>query len=161
MRPPVNGAADPATTSGPTWSSGDRGGVLFLFPVGFLIVILLGAIAVDLGNVWLQQRRLADAADAAANDAASWGIDQAALRTDGELVLDPERVRRSVEASVAGQDLPAEVRITTVTIGVGPGGEPSVDVALESTVAPVFGRVAGAEPIAIRASGEATLRDGP
>lgn len=34
-------------------SAPDRGNVMFLYPVGFLIMLMLGAIAVDLGNAWL------------------------------------------------------------------------------------------------------------
>ena len=90
----------------------DRGSVLFLYPVGFLIVLMLGAIAVDLGNVWLQQRRLADAADSAANDAVTYGVDQNLLRSTGELELSEARIDDIVAVSIAGQALPPAATIT-------------------------------------------------
>ena len=76
---------------------------MFLVPVGLLIVVLLGAVAVDLGNVWLQQRRLADAADAAANDAATYGIDIGLLRAEGTVALETARTEAAARQSVAGQ----------------------------------------------------------
>lgn len=138
----------------------DTGSVLFLYPVGFLIVVLLGAIAVDLGNVWLQQRRLADAADSAANDAVTFGLDQDVLRGEGVIALDDGRVVEVVSASVAGQQLPPEASVTEITIDTGPGGNPSVTVAIESEAGLIFGRIVRTGGIAIRAEGTAEVVDG-
>lgn len=138
----------------------ERGSVMFLYPVGFVIVVLLGAIAVDLGNVWLQQRRLADAADSAANDAVTYGLDQGALRSDGHLALDDGRVAEVVAVSVAGQGLPPEAGVTAITVDVGPGGNPAVTVEIESSAELIFGRLVRSGGIAIRAEGTAELSDG-
>jgi hypothetical protein len=138
----------------------DRGGVLFLFPVGFLVVVILGAIAVDLGNVWLQQRRLADAADAAANDAVAAGVDQRALRGDGSLELDADLVARIVDVSMAAQDLPPGTGGPTVSFGVDGDGDPVVEVRIDATVDLVFGRLVRSGGLAISATGVAELVPG-
>ncbi len=140
--------------------SHQRGSVLFLYPVGLLIVLLLGAIAVDLGNVWLQQRRLVDATDSAANDAVTYGLDQDRLRRDGELALDPARVREAVLSSVAGQDLPDGAGLPAVSVGTNADGNLTVTVTIESRAELIFGRIARSRGIAIEATGTAELVDG-
>lgn len=137
----------------------DRGSVLFLYPVGFLIVLMLGAIAVDLGNVWLQQRRLADAADSAANDAVTYGIDQNTLRATGELELSESRIDEIVTVSVAGQNLPPEAVITDSS-GIVVGGVPAVTVTIDSRADLIFGRFVRSGGIAISATGVAELTGG-
>ena len=137
----------------------DRGSVLFLYPVGLLIVLMLGAIAVDLGNVWMQQRRLADAADSAANDALTYGVDQGVLRATGDLELSEARIDDIVVVSVAGQGLPAEATITDSS-GTVIGGVPAVTVTIESRADLIFGRFVRSGGIAISATGVAELSDG-
>ncbi|MEM7285100.1 MAG: pilus assembly protein TadG-related protein [Actinomycetota bacterium] len=137
----------------------DRGSVLFLYPVGFLIVLMLGAIAVDLGNVWLQQRRLADAADSAANDAVTYGVDQNILRSTGELELSNARIDEIVAVSVAGQNLPPEAVVTDAS-GIVLAGVPAVTVTIESEADLIFGRFVRSGGIGISATGVAELIDG-
>ena len=137
----------------------DRGSVLFLYPVGLLIVLMLGAIAVDLGNVWMQQRRLADAADSAANDAVTYGVDQGVLRATGDLELSEARIDDIVVVSVAGQGMPAEATITDSS-GTVIGGVPAVTVTIESRADLIFGRFVRSGGIAISATGVAELSDG-
>ena len=83
-----------------------RGSVLILVPAGVLVLMILGAISVDLSIAYLAQRQLQDAASAAVNDAAGAALDQARLRQGGTVTLDPERavavVRQSVEADLRG-----------------------------------------------------------
>lgn len=137
----------------------DRGSVLFLYPVGFLIVLMLGAIAIDLGNVWVQQRRLADAADSAANDAVTYGVDQNVLRATGDLELSEARIDEIVAVSVAGQNLPAAATITDSS-GAVIGGVPAVTVTIDSRAELIFGRFVRSGGIAISATGVAELTDG-
>jgi hypothetical protein len=73
-------------------SRGDQGSVLMLMPVAVLIMFVLGAIAVDLTGVRAGQRDLQAAATDAANDAATAGLDEAALRAGQGYRLDPTRV---------------------------------------------------------------------
>ena len=51
-----------------------RGSVLMLMPAAVLIVLLLGAIAVDSAIVYLRQRQAENIAFDAANDAAGAGL---------------------------------------------------------------------------------------
>jgi hypothetical protein len=83
----------------------ERGSVLMLFPAAFLIMLVLGSLAIDAGAVFLHQRELASAAGAAANDAVTLGLDQELLRGEGSLRLDPASVRRTVDASLARRGL--------------------------------------------------------
>ncbi len=83
----------------------DRGSVLILMPVAVLIVITLGAIAVDLSAVRLGQRELIAAAADAANDAVTVGLDEGALRRGAGYRLDPDRVEAAVLDSLAAKGL--------------------------------------------------------
>jgi hypothetical protein len=96
-----------------------------LMPAAVLIVVLLGAIAVDLSAVHLRQRAAISAAGSAANDAVTAGLDLGALRRGEGYRLDPSRVQRAVLESIDAQgltdDLVAPPRITitapdTVTV---------------------------------------------
>jgi hypothetical protein len=133
----------------------ESGSTLFLFPVGLLIVLLLGAVAIDLGNVWLQQRRLADAADSAVNDAVTYAIDVDRFRLDGSLVLDPVAVDEVVAASLAGQGLPADVSAGEPSLRVGADGSPVLSLRLESRAELIFGRILLGDGFAITATGAA------
>ena len=81
----------------------ERGSVLMLMPAAVLIVLLLGSIAVDFSIVFMAERELVSAASAAANDAATAGVDQRVLRETGQFVLDPASVERVVEASLTAR----------------------------------------------------------
>ncbi len=71
-----------------------------LFPAAFLIMLVLGALAIDAGAVFLHQRDLAAAAGAAANDAATLGLDLDRLRDGGEPALDDDLARDAVVSSL-------------------------------------------------------------
>lgn len=79
----------------------DGGSVLMLVPAAVLIVLLLGAIAVDSAIVYLGQRQAYDVAFDAANDAAGAGFDVDIARTTGEVVYDPDRVAAIAAQAVA------------------------------------------------------------
>jgi hypothetical protein len=85
--------------------AGDGGSVLVLMPAAVLIVLLLGAVAVDLTVVHLRQQQAIDAAASAANDAVAYGLDEGALRSGHGYRLDPDRVRTAVDESIAAQGL--------------------------------------------------------
>ena len=88
---------------------GDRGSVLILMPVGVLIVLLLGAIAVDLTTVQLRRQQAVEAAASAANDAVTFGLDEDALRAGRGYRLDPRRVRQVVLRSLEDQGVADEL----------------------------------------------------
>ena len=82
-----------------------RGSVLMLMPAGLLIVFVLGAILIEFATVSMRQRALYNAADAAANDAATYAIDRIVLRATGEVVLDPTLVEEAVGLSLRAQGI--------------------------------------------------------
>lgn len=119
-----------------------RGSVLLLLPAGMLIVVVLAAICVDTAVVLLGEREAGAVADAAANDAATAALDEAAYRANGRFVLDPDRARRVARAAAHAtsselHDLTVEVVVVSVD------GEPAVQVTVNATVDTVF---AGALP---------------
>lgn len=78
----------------------ESGSVLLLFPAAFLIMLVLGSLAIDAGVVFLGQRDLAAAAGAAANDATTLGLDLAQLRDQGQFALDPALVESEVRSAL-------------------------------------------------------------
>jgi hypothetical protein len=81
----------------------DRGSALMLMPAALLVVFVLGSIALEFAVVSMRQRALANAADAAANDAATVAIDAGTLRATGEVVLDPQIVVDVIGRSLRAQ----------------------------------------------------------
>jgi hypothetical protein len=80
----------------------DRGSVLALLPAAVVIVIVLGAIAVDGTLAFLAERQVANLAASVANDAATQGLAVERFYEDGTLVLDEALVRAvAADASVA------------------------------------------------------------
>jgi hypothetical protein len=100
-----------------------------LVPAGVLIVFVLASIAVDMSLVHLRKRQAFDLASAAANDAATAGADQAALRS-GSYVIEPDSARAVVDdvvgASELAPHLAAPPSVTVTAEGV------SVELALEA-----------------------------
>lgn len=72
-----------------------------LFPAAFLIILVLGALAIDSGAVFLHKRELFSAASAAANDAIALAVDIEATRASGTLVIDAARLDTEVHNSLA------------------------------------------------------------
>jgi uncharacterized membrane protein len=85
--------------TGPHRRRGDNGGSLMLMPAAVLVVLLLGAIALDQSSVYLAQRELTDLAASAANDATTFGLDPGLLR-GGHAHLDRRRVEQAVARSI-------------------------------------------------------------
>ncbi len=81
-----------------------RGSVLMLMPAAVLIVIILGALAVDRAIVFGAQRDLVATAQAAADDAVAAGVDVGELRDRGSLTIDRRRIDLVVATSVAQTD---------------------------------------------------------
>ena len=83
----------------------DRGSALMLVPAGFLVLLMLGAIAFDYSHVYLGQRQLASSAEAAANDAVTYAVDEAAFRSGDGYRLDPALVEEAVTQSLAAHGI--------------------------------------------------------
>ena len=115
---------------------GDRGSSLLLMPAAVLIVLVLGAIAVDLTVVRLAHRDLLDVAASAANDAAGAGLDPATFRRSGAYRIDRRRAEDAVARSLAAHHLDDRVQATVI---LGPGPD-EVTVELTTDVGYVFAR---------------------
>ena len=82
----------------------ERGSVLMLVPAGVLVLVVLGAIAVDSAVAFLGQREASNAAAAAANDAAAAALsDTAFYRSSGALVVDAARADAVARRAVAAR----------------------------------------------------------
>jgi len=91
-----------------------------LMPAAVLVVLLLGAISVDLAIVHLRQHQAVAAAASAANDAVTAGLDQAALRRGDGYRLDPTRVDQAVTESIEAQGIAADLTEAPTVIMVTP-----------------------------------------
>jgi Flp pilus assembly protein TadG len=116
---------------------GDAGSSLMLMPAAVMVVLVLGAIAVDLSVVHLAHRDLLSVADSAANDAVTAGLDPDALRATGEYHLDIGRATQAVQRTLAVHQLTGRATIIAVTTGPAPG---QVTVELSMTVDYVFAK---------------------
>lgn len=96
----------------------ERGSVLMLMPAAVLVLVVLGAVAVDAAIAFMAQRELQSATAAAANDAAVAALEEARLYECGELSVAADRA-----ATVAAAAFGARVSDTVDTVG-----EPDVTV---------------------------------
>ena len=131
----------------------EHGSVLMLMPAAVLIVIVLAAMTVDMSIVHLAEREAAAAADAAANDAVTWGLDETTLYQDGEYRLDAGRVRESVNRSLAAHEISGRLSSVSVSNDID-----SVSVNVEIEVDYVFARAlpGAADGTTVSASSTAT-----
>ena len=127
---------------------GQRGSALLVLPAALFVVLVLGAVAVDLTVRHLAVHQAVDAAAAAANDAVTVGLDEAALRSGAGYRVDPERAREAARRAVAARSL--RHRVTRLEVSVGPGpDEVTVEVVL--VVDPVLaGALPGGGPVEVR-----------
>jgi hypothetical protein len=124
---------------------------LLLMPAAVLIVIILGGLSVDRAVLFGAQRDLVASVQQAANDAAGLGVDVDALRADGVLRYDPDRIDRAVRLALIDVDDMA-VRWSLR------GGR--IEVVAERRVALVFskGVPGGPDARVVRATASAQLR---
>ena len=105
-------------------STGDRGSTLLLVPAGFLVVLIMASIAVDMSLVHLRQRQAVDVASGAANDAATAAAEEGALRGGDGVAVSQADAEAVVERIVAASDLAPEVvgapvvRVTAASVEV-------------------------------------------
>jgi expansin (peptidoglycan-binding protein) len=136
----------------------DRGSVLALIPAGFLVLMILGALAVDSAATYLAQRQLRDSLTAASNDAVTAGLSRSSFYSGGAITLDPGRAAQVVCLSVsaqADQDL-HDVRLWMAVQGA------ALRVQGTATVDAVFGRaIPGFGVRHVRASTTAVAATGP
>ena len=120
-----------------TGGSGDeRGSVLALVPAGFLVLIILAALAVDSAVAYEGQQQLHDTLVAAANDAASSAIDRPVFYATGTVAISPSQAGQVVCSSLLSQHS-SQLHETRVWLAVQGA---SVRLIGESRVTVVFGR---------------------
>ena len=141
----------------------ENGSVLILMPAAVLVLIVLGAIAVDAAVVFLGQREMADAAAAAANDAVSAGYREQSYYQDNVLCLSQARVQQIAEAAASARADSARLRRVSALRGLSEDGQPQVTVLVEGTVdlifAPAVPGAARTKPV--RAQSTAVLEPDP
>lgn len=132
-------ARAPRLQSGCRCARGDHGTVLLMFPAALMVMVILGAIVVDVGYTTIRGRELSAVAASAANDSLA-ALDIVELRTTGRTVIDDAQARRTVAAAVAAGPLP-DARIVKVSIN---RFEISVTLSLEIelVMAPALGDLA-------------------
>ncbi len=81
-----------------------------LMPAAVLVMVILGGIAVDTAVVFSAQRELVNAAQAAANDAATYGLDEGAFREGQVYVYSAARVEDALAHALDSRGLVARHR---------------------------------------------------
>ncbi len=118
--------------------TGEQASVLLLMPAAVLVVLVLGAIAVDGAIAFLGEREVADIAAAAANDAAVLALREETFHRCGSLQLDPGRAGQVARTVVAGRGSDA-VQVDDVEVSVAASGaSPAVSVTIRGHVDLVF-----------------------
>ncbi len=133
----------------------DRGSVLMLMPAAVLIVLLLGAIAVDSAIVFLEQRRAYNVAFDAANDAAGAGFDLDVARRTGQSTYDPARVEAVARDAIDAAGMDGLVLVSAI-----PDGD-AVVVTVRTTIEHLFVQVLGdpaRDTMTVSARAEAEVR---
>ena len=110
----------------------DRGTVLLLFPAATLIMVVLGAMVIDVSLSHVRARELESVAASAANDALG-ALDIHHLRSTGEIRFDLARAEAIVADSVAAGSLPSATVDAVRITGVG-GANPEIAVTLTLVV---------------------------
>lgn len=132
-----------------------RGSVLMLMPAAVLIVLLLGAIAVDSAIVYLGQRQAYNVAFDAANDAAGAGFDADIARESGDIVYDPDRVEALAEEAIDAASI-SDLRLISTDID-GDEIAVTVEIDIDHLFIQAFGRN-GSDPIRMTARVEGQTR---
>jgi hypothetical protein len=126
-----------------------------LIPAAVLVLVILGAIAVDSSLAFLGQRELNTFTTQAANDAAAASLDQGAFYNQGRIAIDPQRaddvvasLRRNIGSSVH------DVHVTVTATGN------QITVSADGTVDDLFATVlpGARHQWHVRASSSATVR---
>lgn len=115
--------------------SRQRGSALMLVPAGFLVLVLLAALAVDSAAAYLAQRQLDDALTAAANDAAGGALANRSFYRSGQVTIDAPQAAAVVCQAIAAQGDRAlqDIRVAMAVDG------PVIALEGRATITAVFG----------------------
>jgi hypothetical protein len=135
----------------------DDGSIALLLPAAVLVLIVLGAIAVDLAVVQGAQRRLVDLAGTLATDAVGQVEIEAAIAT-GTFAVDEAAAQRHADRAAAAL-VASDARLRSAACEVAVDGA-GVVVACRGTVDPVIGHgLPGNGPRAVTATDRARPAD--
>lgn len=121
----------------------ERGSTLLLFPAALLIMVALAAMTVDSAIAFMAQRELMNATAAAANDAATEALSDAAFYRDNVIRLSAAAVEAIAVARVSAlvdQVRHRNLTVTAVALPPGAGCTWTVRVTASSTVEQLFGK---------------------
>jgi len=139
-------------------SRSEQGSVMMLVPAGFLVLMILGALAVDSAATYLAQQQLRDSLTAAANDAVTAGLSNQSFYSNGALTLAPAQAAMVVCLSVSAQ---ADQDLHDVRLWMAVDG-PTIRLEGTATVDAVFGRaIPGFGLRTVRAETTAVAATGP
>ena len=125
-----------------------------LMPAAVLVMMLLGAIALDAAAIRMQVRELRNTARSAANDALGAAVDVGQLRETGEIRID-EKLARSIARDAVDQRSIEGVDVDAVSVTTEPDGTLVLTVTLQRSVDHVL-RPPGTDPsVTVQASGSA------
>lgn len=139
----------------------DRGQTIFLAPIGFIIVLLLGGVVLEAGNLHLRQRQLDDLADSVASNAAGAGFDVDHFRsTDGEIRVNIDDAINAVNATIINSNFETGSvgQMLQAVGGDNPGDNGGIEVTLTYTHDFIFGQQVFGVSQQLTATGNATLR---
>lgn len=132
----------------------ERGSTVLLAPIALLIVLMLGAVTLEMGALHLRQRQLHDLATTIANDAATVGFDVDQYRTNGQIAISEHNAQQVVGPSIAASDIPDA---QALGFNIVSGANPSVEVDLGFTHEFVLGQLIWGVSMDLTATGEAAL----
>jgi hypothetical protein len=136
----------------------ERGSVLALMPAAFLVLVILGALAVDSASTYLAQRQLRDSLEAAAADAVGAGLSRSSFYSHGAVTLTLSQAAQVVCQSIAAQ---ADRDLHDVRLWIAVAG-PAIRLEGTASVDAVFGRdIPGFGVRHVRASSTANAATGP
>ena len=139
-------------------AASERGSVMMLVPAGFLVLMMLGVLAVDSAATYLAQQQLRDSLTAAANDAVTAGLSNHSFYSSGALTLDAAQAAVVVCLSVSAQ---ADQDLHNVRMWMAVDGA-TIRLEGTATVDAVFGRgIPGFGERSIRAETTAVAATGP
>jgi hypothetical protein len=121
-----------------------------LMPAAVLVVVVLGAIAVDQSLVYTRQRELVAAAEAAANDAAGYGLDRDAFYAHDDVALDLGRARAAAIAALRARGLDDAVLVSVRVTG------DAIEVLVAAEVPYLFAKAVPGAPDAVRVQAHAS-----
>ena len=139
----------------------ERGSVLALMPAAVMIVIVLGAIAVDGSLAFLAERQVSNLAASVANDAATQGIAVERFYEDGTLLLDDALVEAVADAALV-QATESLGHLDDLTIDVVVLSADTVEVTVRARTKTLFSRAlpAAVEHREVGAAARAVARRG-